>query len=394
VTLVIATDSDTNFTAAAVGFDSKEAVDTTLKPKLVLNGSTTVFPVADSYVLGSSVGSNFGSGVTLAASHTYSSTITDDRQIYLKFDLSAVASVTSASLQLHRQAATAGITYPIGIFACSNTSWGETTLTWTNKPAPYASGNGKPFAEPWYKSAAGIALNGGRLAISANNPNNIVWMPFGTSTVPHYSNDGGVVFSPCVGLPSGINRMAGKSDPSYLLQQITADRVNGQFYMADLSRPVGTGNVTVYRSTDGGANWLSVGTVWCATYNPYRAQIVAAPAANDAWFSDDGVSDPTKGGLWRSTNGGASWSQILSGTIKSVRQVTFGKAAVGTGYTVFINGYYGGVQGVYRSDDYGVTWVRLPDVPTCSSIESMGGDRQNYGKVFIGTHGRGVFIGQ
>lgn len=406
ITLVLASDNATNFTTASLNFDSKEAADSSLTPRLLINGATTLVVARDTYVSGATanVDTNYGNSATLAVSHAYSSSVLNDRQIYLKFDLTGVPAITSATLQLHRLAATSGITYPVGVFACSNSTWIEGDggadnlpageLTWTNKPAPYASGTGKPYADPGYKTTAGVSLNGGRVAISSTDVNNIVWMPFASATVPHYSKDRGVTFTPCAGLPAGINRMLSKANPSYLLQQITADRMNGQFYMAALSTPTGTGNTTVYRSTDGGANWLAAGVISSATYNIYRTQIVAAPAANDVWFSDDGVSDPAKGGLWRSTNGGGDWLKILNGTIKSVRQVTFGKAASGSGYTVFINGYKGGVQGVYRSDDYGANWVRLPDVPTCSAIESMGGDRQNYGRVFIGTHGRGVFVGQ
>jgi hypothetical protein len=61
---------------------------------------------------------------------------------------------------------------------------------------------------------------------------------------------------------------------------------------------------------------------------------------------------------------------------------------------VFINGYRAGVRGIYRSDDYGATWVKLVDAPTNQDISVMAGDRQNYGPVFIGTNGRGAFVGQ
>lgn len=74
--------------------------------------------------------------------------------------------------------------------------------------------------------------------------------------------------------------------------------------------------------------------------------------------------------------------------------MTFGKAASGTGYTVFINGKKDGVKTVYRSDDDGVTWTALAELPSIAPIEVMAGDRQNYGKVFIGVHGRGVYQGQ
>jgi len=51
------------------------------------------------------------------------------------------------------------------------------------------------------------------------------------------------------------------------------------------------------------------------------------------------------------------------------------------------------VKGIYRSDNYGAGWTKLAD-PTIEEITAFAGDRQNYGKVFIGTGGRGVFVGQ
>ena len=404
VTLVLASDNVANFNATPVSFSSREDADPALRPALLVNGSTSLVAVADTYVSGATatLTTNYGNVAYLNVAHAYTTNTTNERHTYLKFDLSGVSSITSAKLRLNRRAATAGLTYNVGVFACANTSWVEGDggtenlpageITWNTCPRPYASASGRPFGVPDYKSAAGVMLRGGRVAISSANPDLLVWMPFGTSTVPHYSNDRGVTWTPCVGLPANVNRLAGKSNPSYLLIQLASDRGNGQFYMTHLS--TGSGHHTVYRSTDGGANWSSVGTISAGTYNIYRTQIVGAPAANDVWFCDDGVNGTTNGGVWRSTDGGGTWSKILGSSIKCVRQVSFGKAASGSGYTVFINGYKDGLQGVYRSDDYGATWTRLPDVPSCISIESLAGDRQEYGRVFIGTGGRGVFQGK
>jgi hypothetical protein len=391
VTLIVASDNMSNLSGSSESFDSKEATDSALRPKLVINGTTSIYPTADSTVIGTSwgVGTNYGGDKTLGISHAYTSSTANDRQIYLKFDLSGAASITSASLQMHRVTSPTSPSRPVGIFGCANTSWEESTITWNNRPLAYANGNAtrNPFADPKYKTAAGAILQGGRIAVSSTNDSTMVWMPFGNSTVPHYSNDRGVSWLPCVGLPANVNRLAGKSNPSYEIQQLTADRVNGQFYITQLSS--GGGSHTVFRSTNGGANWTAAGPIPAGTYNIYRTQIAAAPAANDVWFCDDGVTTRTNGGLWRSTNGGTSWTKTAS--LTAVRQVSFGKAASGSGYTVFMNGYKSGLQGVYQSDNLGATWTRLADVPTVNSIVSLAGDRQNYGKVFIGTGGRGLF---
>ncbi|CAM3032958.1 DUF7594 domain-containing protein [Rariglobus hedericola] len=400
VTLMLATTRTTNYSSTPLLFDSREAADPSLRPKLVFNGTTTVTATSDTYVYGSAATTNYGNAATLGVSHTYSGVTTYDRQVFLKFDLTAAGAISSASLQLHRVTAAAGFDYTVTVYACASTSWVEgdggtdnlpaSEVNWNNRPKPYASSSGRPIDDPRYLTGAGVSLNGGRVAVSSTNPDRMVWMGFGTSTVPHYSNDDGVTWMPCTGLPANINRLAGKSNPSYLIQQVTADRVNGQFYMSQLSS--GGGSHTIYRSTDQGATWAAAGTISAGTYNTYRTQIVAAPAANEVWFCDDGVNGTTAGGLWKSTNGAVSWTKMTG--ISAVRQVAFGKAASGSGYTVFFNGCLSGVQGVYRSDDYGSTWTRLVDVPSVVSIESLAGDRQNYGRVFIGTGGRGVFHGK
>ncbi|MEZ0216457.1 MAG: hypothetical protein ACAH89_04950, partial [Rariglobus sp.] len=127
------------------------------------------------------------------------------------------------------------------------------------------------------------------------------------------------------------------------------------------------------------------------TNNVWRTQIVAAPAAGHVWVTDDGISDITKGGLWKSTNGGTSSLKIAN--ISGVRVVSFGKPPAGSSnlYSTYFMGYYYGVKGIYRSDDYGTTWIALPSLPSDVSIECIAGDRQVHGSVFFGTGGRGIF---
>lgn len=398
VTLIVSSFKATNYSAVPLSFASRENANTALKPYLLLNGSTSVVPLADSTVAGVAPTTNYGTAGTLDTSWSWGHTV-DDRHIYLKFDLSGVGTITSATLNLSRVAATAGITYPVTVFACANTSWSESTIAWTGRPLPYANDDAAQLygAEPRYRTAAGAYLTGGRIAVSATDPNLLVWMPFRKKAAPfddpHYSNDAGVTWTPCAGLPSGIMQLKSKSNPGYSIQQLSADRVDGSFYMMHPS--ANNGQHYIYKSTNGGANWTQVGTIPFSggSYNIYRVQIAAAPAAGHVWVCDDGVSGTTDGGLWKSTTGGAgTWSARLA-NIRAVRQVSFGKPPVGSSYlySVYIHGYYNGVKGIYRSDDYGTTWNALPALPSIISIESLAGDRQIPGGVFIGTGGRGIF---
>lgn len=393
VTLVLAAykgDSSGNY----MPFDSKEATDSTTWPQLVLDGTTTLTPIADTFDNSAATTTNYGNSTSLSLGYAYSSA---NRRIYLRFDLSSVTSITSATLNMHRRSATNTLWFTVGVYACTNTTWIEGNggtdnlpvgeLTWANKPATLAS-NTDPIVSPNYYAGAS-QIRGGRLAVSATNPNLFVWLAEGTANGPRYSTDRGVTWTLSSGGPK--SQVINLYNPGVILQQLTSDRVNGKFYAARYS--TGSGNNTIYCSTDGGATFVVSGTVVGGSYNVYRSQIVAAPAADDVWVCDDGVSTITNGGLWHSTDGGKTWPK-LSG-LTAVSQVTFGAPKPGSGqpYSVFINGYKAGARGIYRSDDKGATWVKLADVPTISEIRVLAGDRQNYGTVFFGTGGRGIFQG-
>lgn len=378
VTLVLHSSNTPDRSTNILQFDSNNAVDTDVRPKLVLS-ATTLNPTADSYVAaGSGTSTNYGSSAVLQVSYAYSEG-SSSRWTYLKFDLRSVSAITSATLQLHRVSSANTTQFPVHVYGCSNTSWGETTITWNNRPATLAG------SDPIY--APNYGLMGGRIAISATNPNLMVWVPIGITNYPRFSKDRGVTWTSGTGAP--VSQIQDRFYPSTLIQPLAADRANGKFYYMKLGGVSG-GNHAIYTSTNSGANWVLSGTVPTSTYNAYRAQLVAAPAADDLWVCDDGVSGATAGGLWHSTNGGTTWAKLLPGTIRAVREVSFGKAQSGSGYTVFINGYKNGVNGVWRSDDYGATWVNL-GLPTIAPVDALAGDRQNYGGVFIGTGGRGTF---
>lgn len=387
VTLVVAGSNPTQSTNT-LNFDSKEG---TIAPRLIVNGTGNATLLADSYVLGgtANAATNYGSATSLSIQYAYGSGSYPQytRWIYLKYDLSSVGAITSCTLQLNRQVSANTTPFTVGVFACTNTTWTESGITWNNRPAALSSTGDPQTSDPNYYDGA-TSLRGGRIAVSSTDPNLMVWMPEVRGTAPRYSNDRGVSWTACTGAPT--SQMGSQFDPGEIIQQLASDRVNGKFYAVNFG-----GNHTVYSSTNGGATFAVTGTCPTGSYNLYRAQIVAAPAANDVWISDDGsCTIPAGGGIWRSTNGGATWVKVANGVIKQVSQVTFGKAQSGTGYTVFINGYKNGVQGIYRSDDYGTTWVQLTVSPTLAPIKVLTGDRQNYGHVYIGTGGRGVFHGQ
>ncbi|MEO5712828.1 MAG: hypothetical protein ABIT37_05010 [Luteolibacter sp.] len=375
-------------------FSSKEGA---YPPQLLLNGGTTLTPTADAWVYSGATTTNYGSATELHAQNYYDQA-GYVRWSYLKFDLSGQAAISSATLRLYRLASATDTTaYSTTIQATPTTTWIEgdggtdnlpaNELTWTNRPTNL------------YATPGMLWMGGGRVAISATNSSNLVWMGIknGANATPMYfSTDRGVTWTAATGGPNsnitGVYTNGGSIGISG--QPLAADRGNGSFYAATF----GSSAHVIYRSTNSGATWTQVSTVPNGNSQNMRTpQLMAAPvssaypAGGDVWLCDDGTYNGSGGGLWRSTNSAASWSAIAG--IGKVTEVSFGKAASGTGYTVFIHGYKAGVKGIYRSDDYGLNWVKLAD-PTINDIISLAGDRQNYGKVFIGTGGRGAFQGQ
>jgi RHS repeat-associated protein len=103
-----------------------------LLPTLGLADTVTLNPVADAYVQnGSNANRNYGTNTQLRAQT--SSTAASNYDSYLRFD-TATGTVTSAKLRLYASLSRAG-NVSSSVHAVADTGWGETTITWNNKPA-------------------------------------------------------------------------------------------------------------------------------------------------------------------------------------------------------------------------------------------------------------------
>ncbi len=112
----------------------------------------TINPTADAYVQGANnANKNFGTATQLKA--RTNATAAKNFDSYLKFDMSTVPAFSAVKLRLYAALSGNG-SVSATISAVSNTTWGETTITWNNKPAvgaALASGTvtNKTFA--WYE---------------------------------------------------------------------------------------------------------------------------------------------------------------------------------------------------------------------------------------------------
>ena len=252
------------------------------------------------------------------------------------------------------------------------------------QPHPNSSGYSMDGGRTWTRFGAlesGTApkdLEYGVIAVAANSTDKIVWAP-AQMKLPCYTTDRGATWrQSSFGGPTttGFN--------SYPMPQkpLCADRVLADtFYFY---RP----QDGVYRSIDGGANFAKAGN---PVSNRWGVILKSTPGhAGDLWFAEG-----TIGGLWHSKDGGATWSAV-PGLLQAFN-VGLGKARDRGGYpTVFAAGILGGDTGIFRSTDAGKTWDKVCAYPLgiFDSIDALDGDKDVFGKVYVGFAGAGFAYGK
>jgi len=75
--------------------------------------------------------------------------------------------------------------------------------------------------------------------------------------------------------------------------------------------------------------------------------------------------------------------------------VGFGMAAPGASYpAIYTVGTVSGVYGIFRSIDEGNSWTRINDeAHQYGRLDAISGDPRIYGRVYVGTAGRGIIYG-
>ena len=106
----------------------------------------------------------------------------------------------------------------------------------------------------------------------------------------------------------------------------------------------------------------------------------------DFWLSSNGH-------LLHSSDAGDTLSEVTS--VDNADKVGFGKAPLGKDYpAIYINGTVGKSEGIFRSDDSGKSWVHInDDQHNYGYLNVVIGDPRVFGRVYIGTSGRGIIYG-
>lgn len=231
-----------------------------------------------------------------------------------------------------------------------------------------SSDNGRTFkAVSWpYREAM-------KAAYSATDANLFVVLP--KADTPKSSADGGETWRDSTGVDgSAIKNFWHWQHP------LAADRVLGKtFYLYVDGR--------FYVSEDGGQAWTKTADL------PSSQTVFVESAEGHSGWVFVGLGGQ---GLFMSRNGGHSFERVYK--VREAELFSLGRPAPYSDRpTLFV---YGSVDGserheILRSDDLGMNWtvISVPGMPIGNQPSVMNGDYQTYGRVFIGTNGRGIYVG-
>ncbi|ABP66699.1 type 3a, cellulose-binding domain protein [Caldicellulosiruptor saccharolyticus DSM 8903] len=202
---------------------------------------------------------------------------------------------------------------------------------------------------------------GGTVAAAADG-SVVVWAPKGAPVC--YSTDNGNTWNQCANVPSGAI--------------VYSDRVNpNKFYAFKDGK--------FYISNDKGKTFIQSP----ATGLPTSGNFKAVPGREgDIWLVGDN-------GMWHSVDGGYTFTKIEN--VNEAASIGFGKPAEGKTYpAIYTYAKINGIRGIFRSDDAGMSWVRINDDNNqfgCANAD-ITGDPRVYGRVFVATNGLGIKWGE
>lgn len=196
------------------------------------------------------------------------------------------------------------------------------------------------------------------------------------TAMPLITRDRGATWTPCQGLPFWARPVPDRVDPK-------------RFYALDFT------SGALFVSQDGGASFKQRPTrglpdiaADLVTWREAAWPLQAVPGhAGELWFV-------SRQGLFRSRDGGAHFMSVKGDL--TVEVLALGAPPPGRGYpALYAIGKRGDLRAIWRSDDEGQTWLRINDTrhEYGRRFRCLAADQRVFGRVYVGTDGRGIVVG-
>ncbi|WBB79781.1 cellulose binding domain-containing protein [Micromonospora sp. WMMD882] len=216
----------------------------------------------------------------------------------------------------------------------------------------------------WFQGTEPSGIDNGGTVAAAADGSRFVWAPGDAGRQVVHSVGFGNSWAASTGIPANA--------------VVESDRVNpSKFY--------GFSGGRLYVSVNGGASFTASAATGLPTTGNVRFKALPGKEG-ELWLAGEG-------GLWRSTNSGASFTKLAG--VSAAGSIGFGKAAPGQTYpALYLFGTVDGQPGVHRSDNVGASWVRINDDQHQygNAGDAITGDPRVYGRVYLGTNGRGILV--
>ena len=232
----------------------------------------------------------------------------------------------------------------------------------------------------WKPTAAHPTPNSraGCIAISADG-STWVWTP--DREAPSVTHDQGATWKPVQGLAANTRVIADPQDARSFYAISLQDRI--LYHSADAAATFHPQHFTLQ-------NAPAASTAPRGDVRGGQDRLYAAPSsAGDLWFAAfDGLYHAAL-----AANKDVSFTRMPG--VTEIHAFGFGKAAPGRSYpALYLAGTVQSQPGIFRSTDEARSWVRInDDQHQWGLILQIAGDPRIYGRVYVGTHGRGVLYG-
>ena len=222
----------------------------------------------------------------------------------------------------------------------------------------------------------------GHLAVSADAAT-WVWTP--ERSAVYFTRDRGAIWTASNGIPPDTRVIADPANPNKFYAM---DLFGGKLFVSEdaavsfATRPLVLPGGLPRRSGSGSNNLTNRGDD-----RGGQDRLYAAPGREgDLWLA-------AFDGLYRSTESGQKFARLEQ--VQQIHAFGFGHSAPGTSYpALYLVGTVAGVRGIFRSVDAAQSWIRInDDQHQWGLVLQIAGDPKQFGRVYVGTHGRGTLYG-